>query len=81
MLKATCPSGLNVNGGPLSLTKHWAQSFAIRHNLVKQKATKAAKKIPANFQEIKDGFLQYIKCLFLRRYVPANFQEIKDGFL
>ena len=56
ILKATHPSALKVNGGPLSLTKHWAKSFATRHKLVKRKATKAAKKIPSNSQEVKDGF-------------------------
>ena len=35
ILKATHPSALKVNGGPLSLTKHWAKSFATRHKLVK----------------------------------------------
>ena len=72
ILKATRPSALKVNGGPLSLTKHWAKSFATRHKLVKRKATKAAKKIPSNFQEVKDGFLQRIKSTVQAHSIPHN---------
>ena len=72
ILKATRPSALKVNGGPLALTKHWAQSFGIRHNLVKRKATKAAKKIPDNFHEVKDGFLQRIKSAVEAHSLPHD---------
>ena len=78
ILKATRPSALKVNGGPLSLTKHWAQSFAIRHNLVKRKATKTAKKIPDNFLEIKDGFLQRIKCTVQAHSIPHDLINVDE---
>ena len=70
--KATCSSALKVNGGSLSLTKHWAQSFVIRRNLVKRKATKAEKKLPDNFQEVKDGFLPHTKCAVQVHCIPHD---------
>jgi hypothetical protein len=48
---------LSEHGGPYCIGKPWAASFLKRMGLVKRKGTKAARKVPANFQEQKAEFL------------------------
>lgn len=54
------PSALKSDGGPLELTRHWADSFFVGNNWVKctGKSTKMARYVPENFQVVKDGFLE-----------------------
>ena len=52
---------LKEHGGPIDLGRSWAESFLRRNGYVKRKATKAARKMPENYAEVKLGFLQRIK--------------------
>ena len=45
------PSLLRENGGHVNITKDWADSFQRRHHFVKRKATKAARKLPEDFDQ------------------------------
>ena len=54
------PAILRAHGGPLELGKNWADSILLRMGLVKRKATKAARKIPPDFADIKLAFLQRV---------------------
>ncbi len=54
------PSLLKEHGGPIDLGRKWAESFLFRHGYVKRKATKAARKLPADFADIKLTFLERI---------------------
>ena len=62
---------LKEYGGSLSLTRAWAYSFMKRHNLVRRKGTKEARKRPPDFEEIKENFQKRI-----REVLKAN--KIKD---
>ena len=48
-------------GGSLELGKKWAESFLLQRGYVKRKATKAARKLPIDFPELKLGYLKRIK--------------------
>ena len=48
-------------GGSIYLGHNWAESFLLRHGYVKCKASKAARKLPPDFANIKLQFLQRIK--------------------
>jgi len=50
-------------GGPIDLSKSWAQSFLRRLGYVKRKGTKAARKVPDDFEFIKMEFLSEIQKL------------------
>lgn len=52
------PAMLHENGSPVELGKKWADSILLRMGLVKRKATKAARKIPPTYDNIKLAFLQ-----------------------
>ena len=54
------PSLLIEHGGTIQLGKKWADPLMTRMNYVKRKATKAARKVPVNFPEIKLAFLKLI---------------------
>ena len=55
------PGLLKDYGGSLELGKKWAESFLIRRGYVKRKATKAARKLPQDFPELKQNFLRRIQ--------------------
>ena len=55
------PGLLREHGGPIDIGKSWAESFLRRNGYCKRKATKAARKLPVDFAEIKLSFLQRIK--------------------
>ena len=55
------PTILCSHGGSLELGKKWADSILLRMGLVKHKATKAARKVPPDFAEIKLAFLQRVQ--------------------
>ena len=54
------PSQLQEQGGHLQIGVKWAESFLSRRGYVKRKATKAARKLPPNFEDLKAAFLQRI---------------------
>ena len=47
------PALLCAHGGPIELGKKWADSILGRMGLVKRKATKAARKLPVDFADVK----------------------------
>ena len=49
---------LAEHGGSVNITKTWAKSLLNRIGWVKRKGTKAARKVPANLEEIKEDFLK-----------------------
>ena len=51
---------LCAQGGSIELRKKWADSILLRMGLVKPKATKSAKKVPHDFVDIKQAFLQRV---------------------
>ena len=61
IISYTNPALLKEYGGPLSFEKSWAESFLCRFGYVKRKATKAARKLPNIFADVKLGFYQRIK--------------------
>lgn len=60
ILEALKPSLLPEFGGSLVLDKPWAQSFLRRNGFVKRKGTKAARKVPDNFEDIKEVFTEEV---------------------
>ena len=54
------PSLLCEHGGPIELGKKWADSLMSWMSFVKCKATKATRKVPTDFPEIKLAFLKRI---------------------
>jgi hypothetical protein len=54
------PTILKANGGHVELGRAWARSLMKRMGLVKRKGTQAARKLPSNFDEIKQDFLDRI---------------------
>ena len=55
------PGLLKEHGGPICLSSTWAESFLCRIGYVKRKTTKAAHKLPDDFPEVKQAFLQRVK--------------------
>ena len=60
------------NGGPITLTRHWARSILERINFVKRKATTAAKIEPSHFDELKEHYLLDIKVVVETEKVPSE---------
>ena len=60
VVRAKSPSLLAENGGGLTLTKFWADSVLKRLQFTKRKGTKAAKKLPEDFSEVKQNFLDRV---------------------
>ena len=56
----TNPSQLQEHGGHLQIGVKLAESFLTCRGYVKRKATKAARKLPPIFEDIKAAFLQRI---------------------
>jgi hypothetical protein len=61
VVKAHNPSLLAENGGSVSLGRKWAESLFKRMNFVKRKATKAARKLPKDFDELKAEFIRKVQ--------------------
>ena len=55
------PSLLKEYGGTLELSQKWAESFLQRRGFVRRKATKAARKLPPNYPDLKVTFLKRIE--------------------
>ncbi len=56
ILSHLAPVRLKEHGGDIEIERSWAQSFLGRLGYVRRKGTKAARKFPANFEEIKTEF-------------------------
>jgi hypothetical protein len=63
---------LSENGGPILLDKPWAKSILKRLGMVKRKGTKGVKKLPCDFQEIKDEFLNRINTVIKTHNIPDS---------
>ena len=66
------PTILCSHGGSLELGKKWADSILLRMELVKRKATKAARKVPPDFADIKLAFLQRVAEVLHENEVPPE---------
>ena len=60
IVKKLDPSKLVENGGHLTFSRAWAYSLLRRMKYVKRKGTKAAKKLPVDFPQIRDVFLERV---------------------
>ena len=70
--RALAPSLLLDSGGHLRLTKTWADSILRRIGYVKRKGTKAARKLPDNFDDLRSEFLQNIKRVVQEKEIPDD---------
>ena len=60
------------HGENLVLYKKWVQSTMTRMGLVKRKATKAARKVPQDFPDVKVAFLYMIKDTVTMHAIPVS---------
>ena len=70
VLSASDRSVLKKYGGPIDLTRTWAESIMQRMGYVRRKGTKAARKLPQNFDEQKADFLQCITNTVKKHKIP-----------
>ena len=61
---------LRENGRHITLTKDWADSCRKRHHFVKQKVTKAVRKLPEDFEEQRTSCLERIRDLVEEHAIP-----------
>ncbi len=61
---------LRENGGPIHLTRTWAESLFTRMEFVKRKGTKAARKLPNDFPAIKEEYLRDIQEKVSKHKIP-----------
>ena len=66
------PSRLQKHGGHLQISVKWAESFLRRRGYVKKKATKAAQKLPPNFEDLKSTFIQRIRDQVEQNAIPKK---------
>lgn len=66
------PSLLIDHGGSIDIGRKWAESFLFRHGYVKRKSTKAARKLPGDFAEIKLTFLERIRKEVQSNSIPLS---------
>ena len=66
------PSLLREYGGHIELGKKWAESFLQRRGFVKRKATKAARKLPPDFSELKAAYLRRIQDEVTAHDIPRD---------
>ena len=66
------PSLLKVHGGTLEFSQKWAESFLQHRGFVKRKATKAARKLPPDYAELKVAFLKRIEDEVKTNDIPAE---------
>lgn len=69
-LKNKDRSLLKEYGGSIDLTRSWANSFLLRMNFVKRKATKEARKVPSDFEEIKARYFDKISEIVRKYSIP-----------
>ena len=63
---------LKKNGGHVEFGKAWADSFMHCHGFVKRKGTKAARKLPSDFENVKADFLERIENNVIEHKIPAD---------
>eukprot|EP00058_Branchiostoma_floridae_P025112 XP_002610602.1 hypothetical protein BRAFLDRAFT_65792 [Branchiostoma floridae] len=63
-------SKLDEYGGNIIITKQWANSFLRRMKFVKRKGTKAARKVPEDFELIREQFYQRIEAAIRDNNIP-----------
>ena len=63
---------LREHGGPIEFGKKWADSILSWKHLVKHKATKAARKVPTDFAEIKLAFLKRVTDCVQKHKIPPQ---------
>ena len=72
IVKHNDKSLLAEHGGPVSLTRTWAESLLSRMGYIRRKETKAARKLPESFPEVKADFLQRIKSVVSQHNIPDD---------
>ncbi|VDI04793.1 Hypothetical predicted protein [Mytilus galloprovincialis] len=72
ILEHKCRSMLQENGGHIALHRSWAESFLRRIGFVKRKGTKAARKVPANFDELRVQFLASVSKIISENNIPEE---------
>ena len=70
IVEALDPSLLQQHGGHINLGNSWAESILRRMGYVHRKGTKAARKLPPDFTEIKSDFLKRIKDTVTENNIP-----------
>ena len=55
------PSRLSKHGGDITIEHAWAKSFLSRLGFVRRKGTKAARKLPSDYEDIKASFLERVR--------------------
>ena len=79
ILKDTNRGLLHENGGPISLSKTWAKSILKRMGWVKRKGTKAARKLPDDYEHVRSNFLDTVEKTVKEKSIPksmiVNFDE------
>eukprot|EP00058_Branchiostoma_floridae_P006720 XP_002592208.1 hypothetical protein BRAFLDRAFT_84636 [Branchiostoma floridae] len=63
---------LKEYGGHIEITKAWVNSLLVRMNYVKRKATKAARKLPADFDESRATFLTRVSETVAELEIPEE---------
>jgi hypothetical protein len=71
-IMAQTPSLLKENGGHLVIDEPWATSFLRRMGFVQRKATKAARKLPTDFDAVKSEFLRKVVDCVKEHDIPAD---------
>jgi hypothetical protein len=72
IIRARKPSLLIENGGVVNVNKFWADSILARLQMTRRRGTKAAKKLPENFDEMKANFLERISSKVRRFSIPVQ---------
>lgn len=72
ILRVQKPSLLLSHGGTVTLSDAWCNSIHHRINFTKQKGTKAVKKLPVNFKELKSGFLDRFAATVRTHCIPPE---------
>ena len=61
---------LAENGGPVTITKHWAKSILFHMNFVKRKGSSTAKVPVANFETVKEQFIIDVNAIIEMEDIP-----------
>lgn len=60
------------NGGHVNIERSWAESFLRRVGYVRRKGTKAARKLPFDFEEQKITFLSDVRDIISEHSIPEQ---------
>ena len=71
------PAQLKEHVGAIDIGIKWAESFFKHHGYVKCKSTKAAKRLPADFADLKLAFLERIRREVQENGIPPDFTGTK----